>query len=131
MSYQSCLALGWLAWRLEVTREQRRILEAMDKGAKEDPDIQARMKDIEAATKALSHNDPHPHGCDQQYWSSPPHRARKNRGKERRMRLVYRLSFYLFLLFVPQQRCPALTRTNTAALTASPIASASNPKRGA
>jgi len=27
--------------------------EAMDKGAKEDPDIQARMKDIEAATKAI------------------------------------------------------------------------------
>ena len=29
------------------------LLEAMDKGAKEDPDIQARMKDIEAATKAI------------------------------------------------------------------------------
>lgn len=29
------------------------LLEAMDKGAKEDPDIQARMKDVEAAMKAI------------------------------------------------------------------------------
>ena len=29
------------------------LLEAMDKGSKEDPNIQARMKDIEAATKAI------------------------------------------------------------------------------
>lgn len=29
------------------------MLEAMDKGTKEDPDIQARMKDVEAATKAI------------------------------------------------------------------------------
>ena len=29
------------------------LLEAMDKGAKEDPDIQVRMKDIEAATNAI------------------------------------------------------------------------------
>lgn len=36
---------------LEMLRQA--LLEAMDKGAKEDPDIQARMKDIEAATKAI------------------------------------------------------------------------------
>jgi hypothetical protein len=29
------------------------LREAMDKGAKEDPDIQERLKDVEAATKAI------------------------------------------------------------------------------
>ena len=29
------------------------LLEAMDKGMKEDPNIQDRMKDVEAATKAI------------------------------------------------------------------------------
>jgi hypothetical protein len=36
---------------LEMLKQALR--EAMNKGAKEDPDIQARMKDIEVATKAI------------------------------------------------------------------------------